>query len=776
MNARRWLSRATNAALAALAVLHTSAAWSESAARAALQPSLVVITINGQQLSDPAMLLRSSDGGFFAPEDAVRAWHLATLAAAPRLTYDNRQWLRLDAAGIHLKFSESQQSLTIDADPSAFDRQVLQPQSDSLIGMSAPSPGAYFNYDTFLEYSGGRPSVAGSFDLVGFSSAGVGEANFIGRFGQGDTHLTRLDTNWTIDRPGQMVSIRLGDSVSRAAFAMTPVRFAGLQFGRNFDTQPGFITFPLPSIDGSAAVPSVAEVYVDSVLRESRDVNPGPFTIDQAPVRSGGGTVQLVTRDLLGRQIVTTQPYYTSTVLLRKGLSDFSYEIGFLRNNFGTKSADYGQFMLSGLHRYGLSDQVTVEGGLRATPRIQTTSAAVTAVAFDLAQLTASAAVSHSRDGTGTAFGIGLERQANGLSFGGRVEYRDSGYKEAGEPESLRTKLAIQAFADVDTGWGSIGINYFRRENRDGPGESLAGINANIPIASRASLQLYARRAVSGEKATMVGTFLAMALGPRRSASANAEYQDGRVVTRYSTQQDLPVGIGSGFRAAVELGESKSVDAQYMINSGWGRYSAEYSQQGSAAGIRLSAAGSVGFLGGSAFAARRLGSSFAQVRVGNQAGVRVYADNQLIGETGEDGKLMLPSLRPYEVNKIRIDDADLPIDAKVGSFETAIRPYGRTGTVVSFNVDVERGALIRLVDESGRPLPDGVDVSLAGRTEHYTITSDGEVYVPALGARQTAVVNWSGGHCSVEVRLPDNQDPQPFIDNLVCRPERYAAR
>ncbi|HET8750396.1 MAG TPA: fimbria/pilus outer membrane usher protein [Sphingomicrobium sp.] len=776
MSARRWLSRATSAAIAALAVLHTSAAWSESAGEAAPQPSLVEITINGQQLAEPAILLRSSDGGFFAPEDAVRAWHLATLAAAPRLTYDNRQWLRLDAAGIRLKFSESRQSLTIDADPSAFDRQVLQPQPDSMIGMSAPSPGAYFNYDTFLEYSGGRPSVAGSFDLVGFSSAGVGEANFIGHFGQGDSHLTRLETNWTIDRPGQMVSIRIGDSVSRAAFAMTPVRFAGLQFGRNFDTQPGFITFPLPSINGSAAVPSVAEVYVDSVLRESRDVNPGPFTIDQAPVRSGGGTVQLVTRDLLGRQIVTTQPYYTSTVLLRKGLSDFSYEAGFLRNNFGTKSADYGQFMLSGLHRYGLTDRLTVEGGLRATPHIQTTSAAVTAVAFDLAQLTASAAVSHSRDGTGSAVGIGLERQAHGLSFGGRVEFRDSGYREAGEPESLRTKLAIQAFADVETDWGSIGLNYFRREDRSGPGESLAGINANIPIAARASLQLYARRVLSGEKATMIGSFLAVAFGARRSASANAEYNDGRFVTRYSTQQDLPAATGSGFRASAELGEVKSFDAQYMVNSNFGRYSAEYSQQGSSRGIRLSAAGSLGLLGGSAFAARQLGSSFAEVQVGTQVGVRVYADNQLIGKTGQDGRLMLPILRSYEVNKIRIDDADLPLNAKVDSFETKIRPYGRTGTVVRFNVDVERGAILHLVRADGSPLPEGVEVTLAGKPEQYTVISGGEVYIPSLGNREEVIASWPNGRCSVDVQLPANNDPQPVIDHLVCRPERYAAR
>ena len=129
--------------------------------------------------------------------------------------------------------------------------------------------------------------------------------------------MTRLETTWTIDRPNHMTSIRIGDSISSAGPGAAPVRFAGIQYARNFAVQPGYITMPLPGVSGSAAVPSVVDVYVNSALQGQQQVAPGPFELRNVPVPSGGGRVQLVMRDLLGREIVSEQSYYASAQLLR---------------------------------------------------------------------------------------------------------------------------------------------------------------------------------------------------------------------------------------------------------------------------------------------------------------------------------------------------------------------------------------------------------------------------------------------------------------------------
>lgn len=43
-------------------------------------------------------------------------------------------------------------------------------------------------------------------------------------------------------------------------------------------------------------------------------------------------------RDATGREQIVLQPIYSSIKLLKEGLTDFSYEAGWLRSNFGLSS------------------------------------------------------------------------------------------------------------------------------------------------------------------------------------------------------------------------------------------------------------------------------------------------------------------------------------------------------------------------------------------------------------------------------------------------------
>src|SRR3712207_7326530 len=57
--------------------------------------------------------------------------------------------------------------------------------------------------------------------------------------------IFRLETNWTIDRPESLTSIRIGDGISSGGPNAPPVRFAGFQYARNFGVRPGYVTMPL---------------------------------------------------------------------------------------------------------------------------------------------------------------------------------------------------------------------------------------------------------------------------------------------------------------------------------------------------------------------------------------------------------------------------------------------------------------------------------------------------------------------------------------------------
>lgn len=49
------------------------------------------------------------------------------------------------------------------------------------------------------------------------------------------------------------------------------------------------------------------------------------------------------------------QNFFSHSDLLEKGLSDWSANIGAVRNNLGTENANYGRRFGSGLVRYGLT-------------------------------------------------------------------------------------------------------------------------------------------------------------------------------------------------------------------------------------------------------------------------------------------------------------------------------------------------------------------------------------------------------------------------------------
>jgi outer membrane usher protein len=90
----------------------------------------------------------------------------------------------------------------------------------------------------------------------------------------------------------------------------------------------------------------------------------------------------------------------------------------------------------------------------------------------------------------------------------------------------------------------------------------------------------------------------------------------------------------------------------------------------------MTASGGIGAVRDHVFASRRLTQSFATVQVGDHAGVGVYADNQLVGVTDASGRAVVPRLRPFDRNAIRIDADDLPLDAQISGAEQIVRPAG----------------------------------------------------------------------------------------------------
>jgi outer membrane usher protein len=126
---------------------------------------------------------------------------------------------------------------------------------------------------------------------------------------------------------------------------------------------------------------------------------------------------------------------------------------------------------------------------------------------------------------------------------------------------------------------------------------------------------------------------------------------------------------------------------------------------------------------------------------------------------------------------IRLEQADLPLDATLESDEQPIRPFARAGSVIRFAIQRERGVLMKVRLEDGSPLPAGAAVRIAGNGAEAVAVSGGEVYLPFVSGRLDLRASWPGGSCAFTALVPDDGDPQPHLDGLVCRAGGdYAAR
>ena len=154
-------------------------------------------------------------------------------------------------------------------------------------------------------------------------------------------------------------------------------------------------------MSGEVALPSTVDLYVNDTFRKSWEVPSGPFSIEDLLVTTGQGDARLLVRDVLGHEEVIIQPFFTSSSLLKPGLQDYSYELGFMRRNFGTDSNNYGHPLVVGTHRLGISEHFTGEIHVELLSNQQSAGLGGVLLSPVAGELSGSFAVSQSEKGLG---------------------------------------------------------------------------------------------------------------------------------------------------------------------------------------------------------------------------------------------------------------------------------------------------------------------------------------------------------------------------------------
>jgi len=763
-----------------------------AAVDAADLPMFLEVVVNGRAAGqvgefvqrDSDILARPqelSELGFVLPAALLQGSELISLSSIP---------------GLRARINMPRQTLVVVADDTLLHATEIGGGPAVRMGpLADPGWGAVLNYDILATHAGPRTLGGAFFDMRLFGPYGTLSNTMLGSFdanATGQARISRLETLYTYAEPEQTRRWRAGDVISGALGWSRSVRLGGVQVSTDFGLRPDLVTYPLPALGGSAALPSTVDVLVNGVRTLSQPVQAGPFQLRTLPIVTGAGEVLMTVTDALGRQTVVSLPFYASTALLRTGLASYSLEAGAVRQHFGLADSGYGGMAVSGSLRYGLSEALTLEAHAEASDDLVLGGLGGVLRVGTLGVITA--AFAHSSGGGanveargGYLASLGFERRTPRFNVFASGTVASPGYRDIaainGTPvprQTLRAGFGLQL-----GGYGSLSLGYVGQRGGRSPivattpqllsagvgttNFSLATVGYSTRLGGRVHLFATGFKDLLREDSYGASVGLSMSFGGGLSGGSTVALDGDRAGLRTQLQQSAQLPGDLGFRLYDQEGLSprRMANAEYLMP--WGRVTAGVDQFAGTVAGRAGLRGAIVAAGGGLFAADTINDSFAVVSSGDVPDVGVLYENRPVGRTNSRGRLLVPYLNSFQNNRLELQPGDLPPDVEVSRMRALVRPGDRVGVVVDFGVRASNPALLRLRNPDGTPLPLGSRLRLQGGPQ-VPVGYDGEAFVTDLRPDNTAEIELPDGRrCHVGFPYRPTRGDLPVIGPLICQ-------
>lgn len=657
--------------------------------------------------------------------------------------------------------------------------------------------GSAINYDLTATRIGRRTGAAGLVDAVVFGPHGFLQSGAVVSTNRlaGRRHLSRLDTAFTTGDPGSARRLTLGDLVAGATENSRPIRMGGIQIATDFDLRPDLVTFPVPAIDGSAAVPSTLDLIVNGTRRPAGDVRAGQFTVTDVPVQTGINTITLAVRDALGRETRQTVSTYVARSLLRPGLVAFSAEAGWVRTGYATGADRYRTPAASASLRVGTSDRLTAEAHVEIGDRVVLATAGGSLGFGRLGLLSASIGASgaaSSAQRAGVEVAVGFERVGRPVSVAARYVGHSRGwYDLAADGGAVTRDHSLAMTLGLEIGrLGTLGLTAIdqgsgRIARLPGGGTFLGPVlprsrlvtaTYSVRVGARVNLVANGGSDLRARRSGYVSLGALLVIGRRTSGYAGvlARAQGTSAAAEWGQVAIEPGDVG--YRVSAARGGIDRAAADLTYQGARGFYAAQVERTNGVDAVRVSARGGVIAGGDGVLLTDRLTGSFAVVDTHGQAGVPVYRDNRRIGVTDRRGKLVVANLPAYVATRIALDPLALDPAIVVDTVDHWVRPPVRAGVSVRFAMRrAADSALVTLVGSDGAVIPAGSRAMVDGL--EVPVGLDGALFLETPAASGRVVVRlFGGGGCVAMLDVGNRSTTPGGRPPIICIREQTAAR
>ncbi|MEA2329264.1 MAG: outer rane usher protein [Thermoanaerobaculia bacterium] len=677
---------------------------------------------------------------------------IALRSLAPRLAY---------------KFDEANLTLSLTAAP-----ELLA--STSISVMPGRPANILYSHDTstFLNYAltAGGGQSPGFFAESGTSIGGKLLLNSVSK--SANQGLTRLLSSYSIDDLKRLRRWTYGDANVSSDSLGANTLMGGATVSRNFGLDPYFIRFSPLDFRGTALTPSRVDIYVNGAIVSQQHIPPGPFELRNIPVSAGAGNAVFVVRDVFGREQTMASPFYYSTDVLGKGISEYVYSAGFVRDNFGVRSFDYGSPAVIGFHRIGVTEDLTLGGRLEASRDVVSGGPRATKrTHFGDFGLAVASSVDHSR--AGFAAELGYRYLGRRFSFGGTERFMSRQYANVSlRPANDRPLADLNAFLTMLMGRASFSLLWSRTNLRDSADFDSLSLLTNFPLGRRASVFASIGTADQGQgRRPQAFAGVSFLFGANTSANISVDHREGKTQLLADVQKSIGVGTGYGYRLqAAGTGGDHSGSGAVQYQNDFGRYEIGFNPFDSSQKPSVTAAGGIVYQKGSVLPTRPVQDSFALIRIPGVRNVRVYASNLPIGRTDRNGDLLVPNLLSYYGNRLSIEDRDVPLDYEVLATERVVAPPFRGGAFVEFPVRQIRTVTGSVVIGNDKvPAYGQITVGNEGASYVSPLGRGGEFYLENVPAGSyPATIEYKEGICTFTLQIPAGTSSVVKLGRLSC--------
>jgi outer membrane usher protein len=587
-------------------------------------------------------------------------------------------------------------------------------------------------------------------------------------------------SNLTIDDRDNLNRTIIGDNFinSSSLLAGNPT-IGGISFGRKFSLDPYVITTSQDfNVRGAVTTPSTVDIYNNGVFIRREQLAPGQYELRNLPLNTGNNNTTAIVRDSFGREQIINNINYFSANILKPGLNDYSFNVGFRRQET-TNNPNYQELLASGSYRQGISD------GLTAGIRLEGSSSLINAgsdlaLKFPFGEIGIEGAVSHSKGADGVAGIFRYNYISSGFGLNASTKITSPNYANTSlELAQDRTTWEnnFQLVFPISN-YNSLNLQYQNMQYRDSGTKNRISVSTGFSLGSQNNLSLTLSRNNQSNGQNENTIFLSFsAFDNQNNSISSLTYQNQNSRNSILAQIDKPLGVkddlGYRLQAGITGEGSVSTNGTLRAQTSFGRYEANYANSSQGSNTSLNASGGILLIKNKVFFTRPLDSSYALVEVPGLPNVSVKLNNNVVGKTGSDGSLILTGLQPYYPNKIGIEAKDIPLNYTAGNSNKLIAPMERSGAIVTFpahKIQAFLGkVLVKTLKQSLVPSYGRISVNTSDGTVISPLGTEAEFYLENLTVgKYPALVEYEGGECRFEIDVPKKDGLIVELGELTC--------